>query len=496
MAAWDVTVRASATATADIPGRVFSYYLAIFTGGNGRPVNSTYYTTSTDGLRYSVSLGIDGNGFVVYGNSAGFLDAGSTPAQPRPLYHDVLAANQGTPAQLTHLVGGVSLAPPEYPIFFEPPAAETLQAIGIPLTPTLQTPSSASFAGTAGGSTSNFGTGGTFNFTVDAPGVYTMVISQDGVNFDPANPANRQVRIVATAPGPQSVTWDGLTNAGVPFPVGGPYPVEIDGHAGEYHFPMLDVENNLVGGPVITLLNPPGGVCPPWNGGCRGAFYDDRGYISGNGTAVGTPGQVLCAGIGRVATPPFSDPVLGFDTASGQRGFGDPSGGNANVPCASDGSFGDTKGVDLWTFYPGGQTTTALNIIANATSVSTSASSPPGIQVGETVTVTDTAQLTGFNRLAANAAVEFSLVGPVADPSACPTAPVVLGPVSAPVDPATGTGVDQLGRSRRRHPATTTGSRASWVTPGTFPRARPAAATRRSSSRWARRLRPCRRRSP
>ena len=204
-----------------------------------------------------------------------------------------------------------------------------------------------------------------------------MVISQDGMNFDPALPANRQVRIVATNPGPQSVTWDGLTNAGVPFPVGGPYPVQIDGHAGEYHFPMLDVENNLVGGPVITLLNPPGGVCPPWNGGCRGAFYDDRGYISGNGTAVGTPGQVLCAGIGRVATPPFSDPVLGFDTASDQRGFGDPSGGNANVPCASNGSFGDTKGVDLWTFYPGGQTTTALNIIANAPSVTTSATSPP-----------------------------------------------------------------------------------------------------------------------
>ena len=115
MAAWDVTVRGSATATADIPGRVFSYYLAIFTGGNGRPVNSTYYTTSTDGLRYSVSLGIDGNGFVVYGNSAGFLDAGSTPVQPRPLYHDVLAANEGTPAQLTHLVGGVSLAPTRVP---------------------------------------------------------------------------------------------------------------------------------------------------------------------------------------------------------------------------------------------------------------------------------------------------------------------------------------------------------------------------------------------
>ena len=323
---------------------------------------------------------------------------------------------------------------------------------------------------------SNFGTGGTFNFTVDAPGVYTMVISQDGVNFDPALPANRQVRIVASAAGPQSVTWDGFTNAGVPFPVGGPYPVEIDGHAGEYHFPMLDVENNLVGGPVITLLNPPGGVCPPWNGGCRGAFYDDRGYISGNGTSVGTPGQVLCAGIGRVSTPPFSDPVLGFDTATNQRGFGDPSGGNANVPCASNGSFGDTKGVDLWTFYPGGQTTTELFIIANAPSVATSATSPPGIQVGKTVTVTDTAQLTGFNRLAANTAVEFSLVGPVADVNACPTAPVVLPPVSAPVNAATGTA------SITRPFTPQAPGNYYWVArflgdPGNLPAARPAAAS-------------------
>ena len=452
---------------------------------------------SKDGLRYSVSLGIDGNGFVVYGNSTGFLDAGSTPEQPRPLYHDVLAANKGTPAQLTDLVGGVSLSRPEYPIFFEPPAPETLQALGIPLTPTLQTPSSASFAGTAGGNTSNFGTGGTFNFTVDAPGVYTMVISQDGVNFDPADPANRQVRIVASAAGPQSVTWDGFTNAGVPFPVGGPYPVKIDGHAGEYHFPMLDVENNLVGGPVITLLNPPGGVCPPWNGGCRGAFYDDRGYISGNGTAVGTPGQVLCAGLGRVATPPFSDPVLGFDTASGSARLRRPVRRQRQRAVRIRRLLRRHEGSRPLDLLPGRPDDDgALHHRQHARPSRPARRSPPGIQVGETVTVTDTAQLTGFNRLAATAAVEFSLVGPVADPSACPSAPVVWSgqrsrrPDHRPRHDRTSAA------SRRRRPATTTGSRASWVTPATFPRARPAAASRRSSSRWARRLRPCRRRSP
>ena len=244
---------------------------------------------------------------------------------------------------------------------------------------------------------------------------------------------------MATNPGPQSVTWDGFTNEGVPFPVGGPYPVKIDGHAGEYHFPMLDVENNLVGGPVITLLNPPGGVCPPWNGGCRGAFYDDRGYISGNGTAVGTPGQVLCAGIGRVATPPFSDPVLGFDTATAQRGFGDPSGGNANVPCAPGGSFGDTKGVDLWTFYPGGQTTTALNIIANTTAVSTRREQParhPGRQDGDRDATRRNSQVSTVWRRTRQSSSRWS----VPSPSRAHVRPrPSSGPVSAPVNPLTGT---------------------------------------------------------
>jgi len=41
--------------------------------------------------------------------------------------------------------------------------------------------------------------------------------------------------------------------------------------------------------------------------------------------------------------------VLGYDTTSSQRAFGTPTGGNANVPCT--GSFGDTKGLDLWTYY-------------------------------------------------------------------------------------------------------------------------------------------------
>ena len=297
-----------------------------------------------------------------------------------------------------------------------------------------------------------------------------MVISQDGVNFDPADPANRQVRIVASSPGPQSVTWDGLTNAGVPFPVGGPYPVKIDGHAGEYHFPMLDVENNLVGGPVITLLNPPGGVCPPWNGGCRGAFYDDRGYVSGNGTAVGTPGQVLCAGLGRVATRRSATPCTGstrrrLSAASATRPAATPT-CRAHPTAPSATRRESTSGRSIRAARRRRRSTSSPTRRPS----STSASSPSGIKVGQTVTVTDTAQLSGFNNLAATAEVEFSLVGPVADRERMSNRArrPESGQRSRRSADRDGARSD-LGRSRRRHPATTTGWRASSGDPGNLP---------------------------
>ena len=99
------------------------------------------------------------------------------------------------------------------------------------------------------------------------------------------------------------------------------------------------------------MLNPPGGVCPPFTGGCSGGFYDDRGYTTTTGVTVGTPGSVLCG-----TAPPavaFSNPITGFNTAATQRAFGTATGGNTNVPCT--GSFGDAKGLDLWTYYPSEQ---------------------------------------------------------------------------------------------------------------------------------------------
>jgi len=390
VAAWDATVRSGLASTVNIAGRVFTYYLALFTAGNGRPVFPTVFPVTTDGYRYRVSLrGMDPNGWLVYGNQVGFLDSDGTT----PLYHDAVADATGSPGQLTGIQGGVTFAPPAFPLFFEPPAAASLAALGIPAVPTAPAMTGLSFSGTLGGNTSLVNNGGTFHYTSNVAGVYEIVISRNGVNFDPTLATNRSLRGVRTS-GAQNVAWDGKDNSGTFFPVG-TYQVHARFHGGEYHFPMIDVENDTTGGPTITLLNPPGGSCLALTGGCAGGFYDDRAYRTLNGTVVdsgNTAGNVLC-GLNPPATP-SSNAITGYNTASAQRAFGAASGGNANVPCT--GNFGDAKGLDTWTFFPSSTQLAPLNIVGPGADIGIAKSvSNATPAVGANVTFTVTARNNG-----------------------------------------------------------------------------------------------------
>ena len=396
IAAWDATVRTALNSNVNLPGRVFSYYLALFTAGNGLPVFPSIFPLTTDGYRYRIDLrGMDPNGWLVYGNQVGFLDSDGTT----PLYHDAVAANDsgagGHPGQLTTIQGGVSIARPSFPLFFEPPAAATIAALGITASPVAPTISALSFIGTLGGNTSLVNAGGTFTYTSNVSGVYNIVISRDGINFDPTLPANRSLRGVR-GPGLQTVSWDGLDNVKTSFPVG-TYQVHASIHGGEYHFPMIDVENDTAGGPTLFLLNPPGGTCPVLAGGCNSGFYDDRAYTTLNGTIVNsgnTVGSPLCGNL-----PPAtinSNPATGFNTTSTQRAFGAASGGNTNIPCT--GNFGDAKGLDSWTYFPSNQSTSVLNIVNGAADIGlTKVVSNGNPATGTNVTFTVTAANSGPN---------------------------------------------------------------------------------------------------
>ena len=392
IAAWDATVRSGLSSTVDITGRVFTYYLALFTAANGRPVFPTMYAVTADGYRYQVDLrGMDPNGWLVYGNQLGFLDSdGATP-----LYHDAVAANAGSPGQLTNIQGGVTFQRPSFPLFFEPPSAAALAGLGIPASPTAPLMTGLTFSGNLAGNTSLVNSGGTFHYTSNVAGVYEIVVSRNGVNFDPTLPTNRSLR-GARGAGAQSVVWDGKDNSGNFFPAG-TFQVHANFHGGEYHFPMIDVENDTQGGPTITLLNPPGGVCPALTGGCKSGFYDDRAYKTLNGTVVdsgNTVGAELC-GNNPPATA-FADPINGYDTSSNQRAFGTGAGGNTNVPCT--GAFGDAKGLDTWTYYASAGAVAILNLVPSASDIAVTKSvSNATPAVGTNVTFTVTAHNGGPN---------------------------------------------------------------------------------------------------
>lgn len=360
VAAWDVTVRSSdPNSIQDINGRLFTYYFALFAGGNGRLLYFPVYPVTNDGYQYRITLrGVDPAGFVLYGNQVGFFNSdGQTP-----LYHNLL----GQDGQISNPEGGARFAPPQFATFVNPldpivlssivryDTSGNANGIGVPAIPVPPGVNSLSFSGTIGNNTSRVNQGGTFSFNSAAAGNYEIIISRDGINFDPTNLNNRVLRGVMTNSGAQTVTWDGKDNSGNAFPVGDNYPAKVQVRAGEYHFPLLDVENNFFGGPTIELLNAANPL------GNTTGFYDDRGYITLNGTSVGTPGSVLC-GI-NPPTIPNSNPITGFDTTTNQRAFGqNGTSGNTNVKCT--GSFGDTKGLDMWTFFPSTDSTTTVNIV-------------------------------------------------------------------------------------------------------------------------------------
>ena len=286
VSAWDVTVRASQSSAVDRTGRLHTFNMSLNMGQNLVNLHSEIYPITSDGYRYRIEMnGIDPFGFSLFGNQLGNIDSDGMS----PLYRNIL----GSDGDISNPVGGVTSASPQYPIFLNPvdsavlpflqkydPLSGLLVSTGIPSTPILPEVRSPNFVGSLVGQTSFVGGGGTFSFESNLPtGSYEIVISRDGVNFDPARPENKVINGYMAMPGIQTAQWDGLANDRQPFPVGTfPYAIIIRG--GEYHFPMSDVENNPIGGPIYNLLN---ATNPRGN---TVAFYDHRGYYTRDGALV------------------------------------------------------------------------------------------------------------------------------------------------------------------------------------------------------------------
>ena len=378
VSAWDVTVRANRTSTTDLNGRLYTYAFIGFTNGNSRPVYSSFYYVTQDGYRYRQALdGLDGNGYALYSNSLGFMDNG------QPLYKDL----RGNDSQISTPIGaGVTTQTAQNPTFFSDISPSglnatevnrVLTALNIPIAPTAATVSNVQFVGTVSGTTSYLGTGGTFSFNTTNTITYQIVISLDGINYDPSNINNATLTGLAPS-GSNTIVWNGLNNSNVNFPAGGPYYYQVSGRNGEIHFPMLDAENNYYGGPTITRLN---GLGAP----STTVYYDDRGYVLSTGFVVGVLNGYLCGD----ATPPQPVPaysLTGTDSSTVYRTWGVNAGtSNPSTDCNSTNAWGDAKAVNLWTYYSSTAPLQPLNVIALPVDVGTTVNAADTAIAGSTV---------------------------------------------------------------------------------------------------------------
>ncbi|WP_062286948.1 lamin tail domain-containing protein [Nostoc piscinale] len=344
VAAWDITVSRNGVPQ---KGRVFSNYVALNMGENaginGAPsdvrLNSQLFIQTKDGYRYRTEMnGLDPFGFIFFANSRGYIDSTNNST----LYHSITSPSDNT----LNFDGNVKVQRPDvadtatditHLVFFNRPATETLVAVGIPLTATPPViPQNFLFTGGTGGSGNQtfVGVGGNFSFNATSGGSYQIIIdtNTDGI-FDPS--VDRVLQNVML-PGQNVVPWNGKDANGVnlqPRPGNQPYNAQITTRGGEYHFPLLDAENNSLGF-KITMENPPGAFpnFQDQNGqniGTSTVYYNDSNYTTANGTPISLDGTG--------ATSP-RNASRGISSTGGEHEF--------------NSRYGDYKGIDTWTFFP------------------------------------------------------------------------------------------------------------------------------------------------
>ena len=334
---WDITVRSSTTSTTNLNGRVFTDYLALIMGSNSRYLKSKFYILTSDGYRYltnlGVSDGIDPNGFIFFANKTGL-----TYANGRTLYHSGKASDNVLTLPLNGLVNIPSPDTFSYPTFFNPPDPTTISGLNYPLTAQAPAPATNfSFAGGTGGTTNNTpqGVGGTFSFNAPQAGNYQIIIDTNGDgNYDPAT--DLTLGGVVTSGG-NTVSWDGKDNGGTNLPPRAnnlPYDTRITLRGGEYHFPLLDVEN-APGGFKIEMLNPPSAFLAGTS--ATTVYFDERDYTANSTNIVlGCPTTNLC------------DARNGVDSATGSHKF--------------TSGYGDQKAIDTWIYFPSTAVSTTFKI--------------------------------------------------------------------------------------------------------------------------------------
>lgn len=273
----------------EISGRVFANCLFLSTGQNSWTrddgldgvLYSTLYVLTDDGFIYEVELnGIDPYGFVMFANSRGLIDATTGMS----LYASARDSDAKTEAKRDvvtdlrvkmptgaskevqfHLPNmGDTELDVTYPIFFEKPSDDLPETIK----PTAIVPDARIEAFTFSGYNSQdayVNSGGVFTFEQYGADTFDIMISIDEYTVNgETRPASTVHLSGSCIDGVNYINWDGKDGNGYPLPAG-TYgqsnadfgaSVTIVTKAGEYHFPMIDIENSVNGVRVTRLTHP------------------------------------------------------------------------------------------------------------------------------------------------------------------------------------------------------------------------------------------------
>ena len=177
-------------------GRVFTYSYVAFTGGNGRPVFHTLFYAPRTGSATSKRCRASIPTAMRCGATFRASSTMGSRCTRHPGRRRAVDAGSGSVRRRTFC----SVA--AFPIFFSTidpagpnatEAASVLTALGIPLSPASPTINNPTFDGQQSGNQTYVGGGGTFTFTASNDTSFQIVISADGADFDPANPATRRL---------------------------------------------------------------------------------------------------------------------------------------------------------------------------------------------------------------------------------------------------------------------------------------------------------------
>ncbi|MBB3112302.1 5-hydroxyisourate hydrolase-like protein (transthyretin family) [Paenibacillus phyllosphaerae] len=329
VAAWDVTVRG--TDGSDKKGRMYTYSLALNVGSNSVGINSKLYVLTKDGFLYATDTnGMDPFGFIFFSNNRGYLDK----ATGRTLYHSVPQTAVGNSVAVQDPTAADTGTDATHRVFFNEPSADLPSDI-LRTPEALLAPTNFGFTDPNGlGPVTKTGAGGTFSFTLGKRSSYQLIIDDNHDNI--YNVKTDTVIESAGQAGLNVVTWDGKNRSGVQMPEGA-YTAQLMVKGGEYHFPLLDVENAASGIKIMRLNAPP--ALPMGSTGM--VYYNDESFTTSSGTVIDIPSVT-----GETNPRNASD---GLDsTSTGRRGFSN--------------NFGNDRAMDTWTYYPGPTTNVTFYI--------------------------------------------------------------------------------------------------------------------------------------